>query len=142
MKAKNNGYINKLFQKMTFNFKGYFENSGFSLDINSEIKIEDFKYILFSSKESQKKIFKYYKEELQQGGPIKSENYGKFFIALTGFYDKFPKRPSWENFKTVISPIVLYTYEIDNNGRILLTPLNVNKNNEIFSTMRDKILAI
>lgn len=91
-KARDKKYINKLFNRMIFNFNGYFDISGFELEINSNVDFSNYEYIIFSSSDSQKKVFNFYKEEMQQGNPIKIDNLGKQFIALSGFYDMFPKK--------------------------------------------------
>ena len=140
-KAKDKKYINKLFTNMRFNFNGYFTNSGFELEINSNVNFKDFEFIIFSEPDSQKKIFNFYKEEMQQSTPIGSYNFGRQFIELTGFYDIFPKRPSWNKFKNEICPIIIYSYIIQKDV-ILLTPINVNCNNEIFKLKKDKILKL
>ena len=141
-KAKNNNYLNKLFSIMKFNFKGYFDNCGFDLEINSNIIFKNYKYIIFSSKESQKIIFSFYKNEMQQGDSIITDNLGKQYIMQTGFYDLFPKRPSWKKFKTEICPIILYSFEIDEQGIIILSPLNINENNNIIKNNKNNILKL
>lgn len=140
-KARDKKYINKLFNNMIFNFNGYFDVSGFELEINSNVDFSNYEYVIFSSSESQKKVFNFYKEEMQQGNPINTDNLGKQFIALTGFYDMFPKRPSWGKFKNEICPIIIYSYVIKNNT-VLLTPINLKDNNEIIKTKEDKILKL
>ena len=127
---------------MKFNFKNYFDNCGFNLEINSDINFNDFEYISFSSNESQKKVFNFYKDELQQGNSIKTDNLGKEYIALSGFYDMYPKKPSWNKFKNEICPIILYSYEIDDNGTIILMPLDIRNNNDLFKTKNHKILKL
>ncbi len=124
-----------------FNFKDYFDVCCFELDINPDINFENYEYITFTNIESQKKVFNYYKEEMQQGEPINAGNIGKSFIAMTGFYDIFPKRPSWKKFKEEICPIILYEFSIENDV-VLLTPININDNNHIFRTKGDKILKL
>ncbi len=141
-KARDKNYINKIFYNIKFNFKGYFEISGFYLEINSEINFNDFEYISFASKEAQKHVFNFYKNELQQGNPIKTNNLGKKYIALSGFYDMYPKKPSWKCFKNDICPIILYSYEIDDNGSVILMPLDIRNNNELFKTKKHKILEL
>lgn len=140
VRDKNNN--NKILYNMKFNFKDYFEISGFNLKINSKINFNDFEYISFSSKEAQELVFSFYKNELQQGNSIKTDNLGKKYIALSGFYDIYPKKPSWECFKNDICPIILYSYKIDDNGTIILMPLDIRNNNELFKTKKDKILKL
>ena len=126
---------------MIFNFNGYFDVSGFELEINSNVDFSNYEYIIFSSSDSQKKVFDFYKEEMQQGNQINTDNLGKQFIALTGFYDMFPKKPSWNKFKKEICPIIIYSYVMKNN-KVLLTPINLKDNNEIIKTKEDKILRL
>ena len=63
------------------------------------------------------------------------------YIEQTGFYELFPKRPSWEKFKKEVCPFVVYSFEI-NNGRVLLTPMNIKNNNALFKEYSDYILKI
>lgn len=140
-KARNNNKLNDLFSNMRFNFKGYFDVSGFELKINSDIHFEKYKYIVFSSTEAQKAIYKFYKEEMQQGQGVKVPNLGSKFIEQTGFYELFPKNASWEKFKNEICPIVLYSFEIKDNV-IWITPLNVNGNKDIYTENKDIIFKL
>ena len=66
---------------------------------------------------------------------------GKKYIDLSGFYDMYPKKPSWNKFKNEICPIIIYSYVIKNN-KVLLTPINIKDNNEIIKTKEDKILKL
>lgn len=140
-KAKKNNILKTMFKIMKFNFKGYFDVPCFDLEINADISINSYKYIQFTHEESQKIVFNYYKEEMQQGNGIKVKNLGYEFIRLTGFYDIFPKKPSWEKFKKEFCPIILYTFEIKDDI-ILLTPINVNENNKIFQNDKNLILNL
>lgn len=140
-KARDNNKLKDFFNSMWFNFNGYYEVSGFELKINSDIQVKDYKYLLFSSNEAQKAIFKFIKEELQQGQGVTVPNMGMKYIEQTGFYELFPKRPSWEKFKKEVCPFVVYSFEI-NNGRVLLTPMNIKNNNALFKEYSDYILKI
>ena len=91
-KARDNNKLKDFFNSMWFNFNGYYEVSGFELKINSDIQVKDYKYLLFSSNEAQKAIFKFIKEELQQGQGVTVPNMGMKYIEQTGFYELFPKR--------------------------------------------------
>lgn len=140
-KAKHNNYLNELFTSMRFNFNGYFEVSGFELKINSDVSIEKYKYIIFSSSEAQNAIFQFYKHEMQQGGGINVPNLGRRFIEQTGFFERFPKRPSWEKFKNDFCSIIIYSFEIK-DGVILLTPLNIINNNDVLKNHKTDILKL
>ena len=126
---------------MRFNFSGYFEVSGFELGLHPDIKVEDYKYFIFSSKEAQKAIFSFIKEEMQQGQGIKVPNIGKKYIEQTGFYDLYPQKASWEKFKNEVNSIIIYSFEIK-DGVILLTPMNIKDNNKLHREYSDKILKI
>ena len=126
---------------MRFNFNGYFEISGFELKINSDISMDGYKYIVFSSAEAQKAIFNFYKEEMQQGQGINVPNAGRSYIEQTGFYELFPKRPSWEKFKNEICPIILYSFEIK-DGIVLLTPLKITENNSVYRNFEGSVLRL
>ena len=140
-KARDNNKLNDLFNSMWFNFKGYFDAWGFELRVNSDIVFENYKYLVFSSAEAQKAIFKFYKEEMQQGQGIKVPNLGSKYIEQTGFYELFPKKPSWEKFKNEVCPVVVYSFEIK-DGIILLTPMNVKDNEALSKDHLDDILKI
>ena len=79
--------------------------SGFELIVNPDIQLNRYKYLLFSSEKAQKVLFKFYKEEMQQGQGVKASNRGRRFIEMTGFYDLFPKKPSWVKFKQEVCPL-------------------------------------
>lgn len=140
-KARDNNKLKDLFNKMWFNFNGYYEVSGFELKINSDIQLGNYKYLLFSSTEAQKAIFKFYKDEMQQGQGVKIPNMGRKFIEKTGFYDLFPKKPSWEKFKNEVCPVVLYSFEV-RDGIVLLTPHNISENSEIFNKEKKSVLIL
>lgn len=126
---------------MRFNFSGYFESSGFELRMHYDINFEDYKYLIFSSKEAQKAIFSFIKEEMQQGEGIKLPNMGKKYIEMTGFYDLFPKKASWEKFKNEVNSKIIYSFEIKNDI-VLLTPINIKNNNILLTECGDAILKI
>ena len=126
---------------MRFNFSGYFESSGFELRMHYDINFEDYKYLIFSSKEAQKAIFSFIKVEMQQGEGIKIPNMGKKYIEMTGFYDLFPKKASWEKFKNEVNSMIIYSFEIKNDI-VLLTPINIKNNNILLTECGDAILKI
>ena len=106
-----------------------------------DINFEDYKYLIFSSEEAQKAIFSFIKVEMQQGEGIKIPNMGKKYIEMTGFYDLFPKKASWEKFKNEVNTIIIYSFEIKNDI-ILLTPINIKNNNILLTECGDAILKI
>lgn len=126
---------------MRFNFSGYFESSGFELRMHYDINFEDYKYLIFSSKEAQKAIFSFIKVEMQQGEGIKLPNMGKKYIEMTGFYDLFPQKASWEKFKNEVNSKIIYSFEIKNDI-VLLTPINIKNNNILLTECGDAILKI
>jgi hypothetical protein len=126
---------------MRFNFSGYFESSGFELRMHYDINFEDYKYLIFSSKEAQKAIFSFIKVEMQQGEGIKTPNMGKKYIEMTGFYDLFPQKASWEKFKNEVNSMIIYSFEIKNDI-VLLTPINIKNNNILLTECGDAILKL
>lgn len=140
-KARDNNYLNDFFNTMKFNFNGYSEISGFEMKINSNISMDGYKYIVFSSAEAQKVIFNFYKEEMQQGQGINVPNVGRSYIEQTGFYELFPKRPSWKKFKNEICPIIIYSFEIKDRV-VLLTPLRITENNRVLSNSKGAVLKL
>ncbi len=126
---------------MRFNFSGYFESSGFELRMHYDINFEDYKYLIFSSEKAQKAIFSFIKVEMQQGEGIKLPNMGKKYIEMTGFYDLFPQKASWEKFKNEVNSKIIYSFEIKNDT-VLLTPTNINNNNILLTECGDAILKI
>lgn len=126
---------------MKFNFSGYFESSGFEIRMHYDINFEDYKYLIFSSKEAQKAIFSFIKVEMQQGEGIKIPNMGKKYIEMTGFYDLFPQKTSWEKFKNEVNSMIIYSFEIKNDI-VLLTPINIKNNNILLTECGDAILKL
>ena len=112
----------------------------FELKINPNVNFSNYKYIIFKEPNSQKEVFNFYKRELQQGEPITALNTGYVVIKLTGFYNTYPKRPSWNKFKD-FCPAIIYSYEIKDN-EVLLTPENINNTNKIINTAGNKILYL
>ena len=106
-----------------------------------DINFEDYKYLIFSSNEAQKAIFSFIKVEMQQGEGIKIPNMGKKYIEMTGFYDLFPQKASWEKFKNEVNSKIIYSFEIKNDT-VLLTPTNINNNNILLTECGDAILKI
>ena len=124
----------------TFGFKGYFDIATFQVDLNNNFNFHNYKYIKFGSKNAQNIIFSFYKNEMQQGESIIAPNLGQSYIRQSGFYDFYPKRTSWENFKH-FCPLILYSFEIYNNT-IWLTPININENNRISKSCENQILKL
>ena len=140
-KARDNNYLKDLFKTMNFNFDGYFDVCGFSLDLRANIEWNNYKYIKFRSELSQKKVYAFYKAEMQQGNSINTPNLGRRYIQQTGFFDLFPKRPSWSKFQKEVCPIVLYTFRIE-DGVIWINPMNVSNNNAVYGSNPSEILEI
>ena len=78
---------------------------------------------------------------MQQGNSINTPNLGRRYIQQTGFFDLFPKRPSWSKFQKEVCPIVLYTFRIE-DGVIWINPMNVSNNNAVYGSNPSEILEI
>lgn len=124
----------------TFGFKGYFDIATFQVELNNNFNFNNYKYINFSSSNAQKIIFRFYKNEMQQGESINAHNLGQSYIRQSGFYDLYPKRSSWEKFKR-FCPFILYSFEIYDNT-IWLTPISINENNQIYKSCGELILKL
>ena len=104
---------------MKFKFKGYNENFYFELNLDDSIKLKDNGFIRFISDDARKKVFKFYKYEMQQSNKITEHNLGYGFIDATGFYDLYKnKRPSWTKFEQ-FCPSIVYKYNVVNDSVIL-----------------------
>ena len=126
---------------VTFSFKGYHNLASFELDLNRNIDFSNYRYVVFKSKDATNAIFNFYRIELQQCERISAENTGKLYIEQTGFYDIYPKKPSWAKFKDEICPIIIYSFELKDNT-IVLTPHNIRDNNNIYKDCCDQILTL
>jgi len=126
---------------MEFNFKNYFDIVSFEFNVDVNIDITQYHYVRFASPLAQKAIFDYYKNEMQQGNSITTPNIGYSYIKQTGFFDLFPQKASWTKFKNQINPIVLYLFEI-RDGVVWLSPVHINKNNDIYRAHYNEILEL
>ncbi|MBR4854924.1 MAG: hypothetical protein IKU88_09380 [Alistipes sp.] len=140
-KARAKNYLEDFFKTMKFNFDGYPDICGFNLDLSVNIELNNYKYIKFSSAISQKKVYDFYKEEMQQGNTINTPNLGWSYIKQTGFFDLYPKRSSWSKFQKEVCPIVLYKFEVKDDI-VWLRPLNVMDNNTIYKSNANEILEL
>lgn len=104
-------------------FKDYVSNSSLELTVPSTIKLNRTGFIRISSKSNKKSIFKFYKEEMQQGMPITGSNLGWGIIKSTGYFDLY-ERYSWTSFNNFVGTII-YNYKIE-EGRLELIPLNMS----------------
>ncbi|MBQ3743344.1 MAG: hypothetical protein II858_05765 [Bacteroidales bacterium] len=126
---------------MTFTFKGYFDSAEFEVDSVDTVDLRQYEYIQFSSKEAQKAVFNFYKNEMQQGGKIDSANLGFEHIRKIGFFDLCPRNPSWTKFRDDICPIILYSFEVGERS-IRITPLNVQDSNKLYRYGEPRILKL
>lgn len=136
-----NNWLINFYTMVTFSFKGYHNLASFELDLNRNIDFSNYRYVVFKSKDATNAIFNFYRIELQQCERISAENAGKLYIEQTGFYDIYPKKPSWAKFKDEICPIIIYSFELKDNT-IVLTPHNIRDNNNIYKDCCDQILIL
>lgn len=104
-------------------FKDYDSDLSLELMVPSTIKLNRSGFIRISSKSNKKSIFKFYKEEMQQGMPITGSNLGRGIIKSTGYFDLY-ERYSWTSFNDFVGTII-YNYKIE-EGRLELIPLNMS----------------
>ncbi len=104
-------------------FKDYDSDLSLELMVPSAIKFNKSGFIRINSKDNKKSIFKFYKEEMQQGMPITGGNLGLGIIKSTGYFD-LHERYSWTSFNDFMGTII-YNYKIE-NGRLELIPLNMS----------------
>ena len=126
---------------MYFNFEGYPDINGFSIDLKKDIDFSNYKVIRFSSAIAQKTVFEYYKIEMQQGDAINAHNLGFRYINQTGFFDLFPHKPSWSKFKNEFCSHIMYSFTKDNDV-IYITPLNVKNNSNIYEIYDGCVLEL
>ena len=124
----------------TFGFKGYFDIATFQIELNDNFNFNNYKYINLYSVNAQKIIYRFYKNEMQQGESINAPNIGQSYIRQSGFYEFYPKRASWKNFKD-FCPRILYSFEIFDNT-IWLEPVNIKENNSIYKSYENLILKL
>jgi hypothetical protein len=100
--------------------KGFYEVSYFDVQVKEKLDLDNNKYIRFSSYQNSKILFKFYKEEVCQGGkPSKGS-----VIKDTGFFDSGNQH--WTQFEPFVKRIV-YQHSINENGLIELTPLHIRE---------------
>lgn len=132
-------------KKIIINFKNWPSiASEHSFEMSDEIDLNNYEYIWFKSKNLVQMLYNIYKKDFYQGSRIylhKPNNH--YILKETGLYDCFngPKI-LWKTFKEQICPLLLYTFEINNENEIIIYPINILKNNEIFRENRNKILEV
>lgn len=134
-----------------FGFKDYMHSAYISINVDKNIDLSKYDYIVFDSEQNQKAIFDFCKSDMQQGEAPHAYNFGRSYFEKMGFFDFYPRRKSqnWKNFKE-FSKLVLYSFEIETIqcfdkttfDVILLNPINLHMNPNTFKTKRDKILSL
>ena len=103
-----------------FIVKGYYDCAYFDIQVKAKLDLENYQYVRFSSYESAKVVFKFYKEEVCQGGkPSKGT-----ILSKTSFFDAGYKH--WTEFESYNKSIV-YQFSINNDRIIVLNPLNYSE---------------
>ena len=125
---------------VSFGFKGYHDTT-FKLIIDDGIDFKKYSYIRFVSKNAHDAIYSFFKEEMQQGQPINAYNLGYSFIESTGYFDLYRKKHSWTKFREEICPKIIYSIDL-RNTTVLLYPLRVQQNNEIYRLYYNEILEL
>lgn len=103
-----------------FIVKGYYDCAYFDIQVKAKLDLQNYQYVRFSSYESAKVVFKFYKEEVCQGGkPSKGS-----ILSKTSFFDAGYKH--WTEFESYNKSIV-YQFCINNDRIIVLNPLNYSE---------------
>ena len=117
---------------MWIRIKGYYPCSTFEVTEVKKQNKPNFKYFRFSSPVNSKKIFEFYKEEMQQGYKPYEANMGRTIIAQTGFFERGYKH--WNEFKQFHTQIV-YRFEKIDDKLLEIDPLNIKDSEQIEESM-------
>ena len=107
-----------------FILKGYYDVAYFDIPVKKKLEFANYMYIRFSSDKSSKIVFKFYKDEICQGGkPINSS-----IIRDVGFFDAGYEH--WTEFES-FNKRIIYDYSVKDYGIIELSPLHVGYTHDI-----------
>lgn len=106
--------------KCRFIIKGYYDVSYFDIPVKANFDLGNKKYIRFSSYESSKIVFKFYKDEVCQGGKPSPGS----VLSYTGFFTCGYKH--WTDFESFNKSIV-YKFTVGDNGIIKLEPQDIGE---------------
>lgn len=109
---------------MRARIKGYYEIASFELAPVKDTGKRGCKYLRFVSTENVNILFKFYKDEMQQGLKPKGCNLGRSRIAETGFFELGYEH--WNEFKKYI-PHILYRVTLVDDQLIELSPVKGNQ---------------
>lgn len=105
---------------MKVRIKDYYECATFELAPVKDTGQRNCEYIRFRSNENVKKLFNFYKNEMQQGEKPNGCNVGRSHIANTGFFDCGYQH--WNEFKDYI-PRIVYKATLIDNTLLEITPV-------------------
>lgn len=109
---------------MRVRIKGYYDVATFELAPVKSTGKRKCEYIRFRSKENVKRIFDFYKNEMQQGEKPGGCNLGRSHIAETGFFNYGYKH--WNEFLNYI-PRIIYRAELINDQVVEISPVQEGK---------------
>lgn len=117
-----------------------------TIEISEDIKFSNYKYIWFKTPKFVKMLYTIYKEDFYQGARLKSDPNAPnnhWIIKETGLYNQYDGRKiNWTTFREQICPNLLYTFEFNEYGELVIYPINVTKNTEIFKFNKTDILEL
>ena len=119
---------------MRIRIKGYYEIATFELAPVTPKGQRGAEYIRFVSHENVKRLYDFYKNEMQQGEKPNGCNIGRSHIAKTGFFERGYSH--WNEFKSYI-PRIIYRFSIIDNSLLEIDPI------DDYSTVEEtKIIAL
>lgn len=105
---------------MRIRIKGYYDVATFEPAPVKDTGQRGCEYMRFVSNENVKRLFDFYKNEMQQGEKPNGCNTGRSHIAATGFFDRGYQH--WNEFKTFI-PHIIYKATVIDKGLIEISPV-------------------
>lgn len=109
---------------MRARIKGYYDVATFELAPVKDTGKRGCKYMRFVSNEDVKRLFNFYKNEMQQGEKPTGCNTGRTCIAETGFFKYGYKH--WNEFKDFV-PHIIYSVTLVDNLLVELSPVKDGK---------------
>ena len=105
---------------MRIRIKGYYDVATFELAPVKDTGQRGCQYMRFVSNENVKRLYDFYKYEMQQGEKPSGCNVGRSHIAATGFFDRGYQH--WNEFKAFI-PRIIYKATVIDKGLIEISPV-------------------
>lgn len=105
---------------MKARIKGYYDVATFEIAPVKDTGKRGREYMRFVSNENVKRLYDFYKNEMQQGEKPNGCNVGRSHIADTGFFDRGYQH--WNEFKAYI-PRIIYKVTLIDKNLLEITPV-------------------